>query len=134
MIEAPCFARRVDDQPVEGDDLDARWRPSPNSLARGRLDQLDALLEGKQRLLAGMDADRRIDRVGDGQRRLEHVEMPVGQRVEGAGIDGDAFGHGRVLLARHWSQRQFDGVRLADERQMNGDISEAFNGGQVNRS
>ena len=55
-----------------------------------RLDQRHALLEGKQRLLAGMDADRRIDDVGNRQRRLEHVEMAVGERVEGPGIDGDA--------------------------------------------
>src|SRR5690606_3892774 len=27
----------------------------------------------------------------------EHVEMPVGQRVEGAGVEGYAFAHGRLL-------------------------------------
>ena len=72
----------------------------PNSCFRDRLDQLAPLLEIEQRLLAGMDADRRIDDIGDRQRRLEHVEMAVGQGVEGAGIDGVARRSWTVLLAR----------------------------------
>ena len=64
-----------------------------------------------------------IDRVGNRQRALEHVEMPVGQRVEGAGIDGDAFGHGSALLAHGSNSKAKDARRLAMNGRMNGDIS-----------
>jgi hypothetical protein len=43
-----------------------------------------------------MDADGGVDDVGDRKRRLEHVEMPIGQGIEGACIDGVAVGHGRA--------------------------------------
>ena len=51
-------------------------------LRRDGLDQRHALLEAEKRLLAGMDADGGVDRVGNRQRRLDDVEMPVGERVE----------------------------------------------------
>jgi hypothetical protein len=53
-----------------------------------------------------MDADCRIDDIGDRQRCFQNVEVPVGQRVERASIERDAFGHG-VPSIGPGGQRQF---------------------------
>ena len=87
---APCLRAASISQPVEGHDLERDCRPRRVDRRRPTSHQRHALLEGEQRRLAGMDADRDDDPVGDRQRRLEHVEMAVGERVERAGIEGDA--------------------------------------------
>ena len=88
----------IDDEAIEGNDLDAGAIAAELRLGRD-LDQLHAFLEGKQRRLAGMDADCRVDGIGHGKRSLQHIKMAVGQRVEGAGVKGGAFNHGRLLAS-----------------------------------
>jgi hypothetical protein len=90
MIEAPCLRAASISQPVESDHLHASGLLLPTRLGAG-LDQRLALLEAKTAAFGYLDADRDIDMVGDRQRRLQDVEMAVGQRVEGAGIEGDAW-------------------------------------------
>ena len=96
MIDAPCFLAASITSPSKATTL-MRLASSPNSCVAAVSISLTRSSKSKQRLLARMDADRRIDDVGDRQRSLQHVEMAVGQRVEGAGIDGDAVGHGKCF-------------------------------------
>ncbi len=59
---------------------------------------LEPLLGRKQRLFAGMDADRDNQPVAEADGMPDHVEMAVGDGVEGAGIQRDA-GHTPVYRA-----------------------------------
>ena len=63
------------------------------------MDHLLPLLRREQRLLLDVDADADDQPVEEPARPLHHVQMAEGDRVEGAGIDGDAgrklgIGHG----------------------------------------
>jgi hypothetical protein len=72
-----------------------------------------------------MGADRCIYSVGDSQRCLQDIEMAIGQRVEGAGIKGGAFGHGRLLASlSNKGKSSFEPFRR-HERQMNAIITNA---------
>jgi len=68
----------------------------------GSLDQAYALLEREQRRLPRMHPDRDDDLVGDRKRRLEDIEMTVGQRVERPAIYGNARAH---RAASSWRNR-----------------------------
>ena len=73
----------------------------PASAATGLADlpqHLQALLDRKQRLLAGMDPDRDDQPVARPHGVPDHVQMAVGDGVEGAGIKRDT-GHGPVYPA-----------------------------------
>jgi hypothetical protein len=60
------------------------------------VEHLQALLSRKQRLLAGVDADRDNQPVAEGNGMPDHVQMAVGDGVEGTWIEGNAR-HGSVL-------------------------------------
>ncbi len=66
-------------------------------IAAGLLDEIGALLDREDRRLAGMDADADDQPVADDGRLADDVDMAVGERVERAGVDGDA--HGQIRLA-----------------------------------
>ena len=91
-------AGRIDQQAVEGDDADI-FRLRPEFRVGRLLDQRQALLEGKQRLLAGVNADRHEDRVRDRQGAAQHVEVAVGQGIERPRINGNSFAHQRLLAS-----------------------------------
>ncbi len=60
--------------------------PLRQGLGQRVADQLRPLLEGKQRRLARMDADRDDNLCGDVQRLDQNIQMSIGDRVEGPGI------------------------------------------------
>ena len=76
-------AHEVGQQAVERPDFDPRIR-------RGFLDQRDALLQREQRLLRHVDGDRDDHAVGEGEGAPDQVFVPPRDRVERAGVDGDA--------------------------------------------
>ena len=60
------------------------------------LNHLEALLRRKQRLFAGVDPDGHDQPVAEADGMPDHVQMAVGDGVEGAGIERDT-GHKTVL-------------------------------------
>ena len=60
------------------------------------LDEMHPLVDAEQRLALLRVRGHRDDQVvEDAQRPLHHIEMPVGERVEAAGVDGGFVGHTR---------------------------------------
>jgi hypothetical protein len=71
-------------------------------------DHLDALLLGEERLLRRVVGDGDDEALEDADAALDDVEMPVGDGVEAAGIDGDAHGLPTLLYVKP-SSRTFAG-------------------------
>ncbi len=65
----------------------------------GFLQHRHALFRGEQRLARGVHADGDHQLVGKPAGTLDHVEMAVGDGIEGAGIEGGT-GHGEGLAVR----------------------------------
>ena len=86
------MARRIDGEAVEGDDRDVDARMFGDRLGH-LLEQRHARLGVEQRLLAVVDADTDDELVDHPRGARDDVEMPVGDGVEGAGIESCA-GHG----------------------------------------
>jgi hypothetical protein len=80
------LACEVDDEIVEGAGLDRYARPLAER-RRDRLDQLQPVVDGKHRFLGRVHADRHDEPVAKPERRLQHVNVAVGERVESAGIE-----------------------------------------------
>ena len=111
------LARRVDHQTVEGDDLECAWRRRRTRASAAC--SISATRSSKENsgFLPGWMPIATIDRVGDRERRLQHVEMPVGQRVEGAGIDRDAFASWHRASSACVAQRRI-GLRPESARRL----------------
>ena len=94
---APAASAASTASPAKVDRLD----PVRRRRCRGpdhRRDHLLALGQREHRRLAGIDADADDHAVGQRQRAGKDVDVPVGHRVEGARIEGDAR-HGRGFYA-----------------------------------
>lgn len=86
------LAGRVNHQTGEGDDTNALGLAA--EFGGGSLfDQFGTLLKGEQWRLRRLDADGGVNRIRYRKRGLQHIEMAVGQRIERASIESDAFSH-----------------------------------------
>lgn len=57
------------------------------------VEQIDALLEAEDARLVGIVAHGDDDLVEEAARTLQDIEVPVGDRIEGAGKDGQMVCH-----------------------------------------
>jgi len=71
----------IDQQPVEGVDLDV-WQTAKDCAG-----DLDALLHREERRLLRIDQNRHDNAIEQPGPSRDDVHVPVGQRVERAGID-----------------------------------------------
>ena len=111
MRRAPAARAASIARPGEGDHVEFAALRLQRRL--GRLaDQLQPLLDREQPRLVGVGADADHQPVAQRRRVRQHVEMAVGHRVEGAGIEGDA-GHGDGLAGRARRGKGRGGQRCA---------------------
>ena len=79
--------------------VQSKAQPALAAIGRKHLaDHLEPLLDRKQRLFAGMDADGDDQPVAQADGVPDHVQMAIGDGVEGAGIERDT-GHKPVYPA-----------------------------------
>ncbi len=76
----------VDEEPVEGHDLDV-GEPREAGLGKG-----DALVDVEEQVLVGMGGDGQDERGEDAGGADGDIEVSAGHGVEGAGVDGGAGG------------------------------------------
>ena len=84
MTPGPDLRTKLTARPSNGSTVTLRKRAMTSP------DQLDALVQRKERRLVGVDADADDEAVEDPAAAADDVEVAVVDRVERAGVDGEA--------------------------------------------